>query len=212
MFNTTSLNLDLNKIMFRAYSDDYRKYHNVRHVQDIIDVIERGTKERYSDSIYALKIAAYFHDVIYIPGNKDNEELSEKFFRENFANNEWNDDIICDQISDIILATKDHFSEENDGASYLTKLFLDCDIWDFGSPYEDVVVQNFWKLREEYMRYHYPNGKYPSSAVLKYKEGTINFIENIHNKKDIFRVHKERNEQAHKNVEHLLKYLDNMPL
>jgi predicted metal-dependent HD superfamily phosphohydrolase len=213
MFNTTSLNLDLNKIIFRAYSESYRKYHNVRHVKDIIDIIEIGTKDRFSDRRHALKLAAYFHDVVYIPGATDNEELSAKFFKDNFKVKVWDPNFkSIKTVNKIILATKNHFSNEHDDAEEIVKLFLDCDIWDFGSPYENIIIENFFKLREEYMLYHYPSGKYPNSAIIKYKEGTIKFMENVYRRDNIFRIHTDRNDQAHRNIEYLLKYLEDMPL
>ena len=207
MFKTHEIKPDLNKTLFRAMNGYYRKYHNVRHVKDILHLINDST-ERYSDNKFILDMAAYFHDIVYMPGSKENEILSAKFFMDNFDHAEQK---TKSEISDIILATQDHFSEENDESCYLTKLFLDLDIWDMGSKESGIMQQNYKLLLNEYMFYHFIDVKqFDNQDMYDYSRGTISFMEKIYNKKEIFRVNTERNDTAHHNIERLLKYLNSL--
>ncbi|GAB4578657.1 MAG: hypothetical protein Fur0022_13930 [Anaerolineales bacterium] len=63
-----------------AYSTEGRFYHTLAHVGQVLEVTEfiihSGDYHLTSDTYLALKLAAWFHDVVYDPRRNDNEEQS----------------------------------------------------------------------------------------------------------------------------------------
>lgn len=59
------------------YGENGRYYHTLRHIQNVLEVIE--SVRNYADDVEAIKLAAWFHDVIYDAHRADNEAQSALF-------------------------------------------------------------------------------------------------------------------------------------
>lgn len=60
------------------WQQPHRHYHTLDHLYSVLDQIEHLHPAEYDKSL--LKVAALFHDVVYDPRKKDNEELSAQLF------------------------------------------------------------------------------------------------------------------------------------
>ena len=125
------------------YNDPARAYHNMSHIRALL-----ALATNYKDKIQnltAVGLAIMFHDIIYDPKSKLNEEKSAELFVEQLGS------IIDPQLKNIvveyIIATKEHnVSNSNDND---LKLFIDFDMSILGSHISEyqVYVEN---IRKEY--------------------------------------------------------------
>ena len=83
------------------YEDDGRYYHNLKHIQNVLEIIE--SVRVIAADLEAIKLAAWFHDVIYDPAATDNEEQSVILFNK-LAHNILPETVI-QKVSKIIKAT-----------------------------------------------------------------------------------------------------------
>jgi predicted metal-dependent HD superfamily phosphohydrolase len=74
VFGITKYSEKVRKLIFNAYDFDYRHYHNLDHIEYCL-----GKLAGYLPAISypkELEFAIWFHDLIYMPGRKDNEQQS----------------------------------------------------------------------------------------------------------------------------------------
>jgi predicted metal-dependent HD superfamily phosphohydrolase len=64
--------------ILEMWNAPHRKYHSINHLKDLMQQIEKAQVSEYERDM--LQIVAIFHDIIYDPQQKNNEELSAKFF------------------------------------------------------------------------------------------------------------------------------------
>lgn len=119
-----------------AYREPQRRYHVLRHLGQFFQHLERfcfqGQSGKLSLEGQALKIAVFFHDIVYDPTARDNEErsaiLAESFLRENGLTE------LIPPVCTLIRATASHMAGANlplSGtglSSEALHLFLDCDL------------------------------------------------------------------------------------
>lgn len=105
------------------YSESHRKYHNITHITDCLAQLEEAQHDfqilSLSD-IEEIEIAIWFHDVIYDPKAKDNEEKSAELF---LTLSEGMPSKQQQHIKDMILATRDHVARNK-----AEELLLDLDL------------------------------------------------------------------------------------
>lgn len=85
--------------LFERYAEKHRHYHNLAHVLDCLDQLQR-----HRPGHSALQAAIWFHDVIYAPTSSRNEEASAELFLQlvgTSAPEQW-----CSWVHLLILATK----------------------------------------------------------------------------------------------------------
>lgn len=161
ILNKWGIKCDINTVL-AMWNESHRYYHNLNHLNDLIDQINEGkNKLHFSERIYEkLLITALFHDIVYDPMKSDNEEKSAEFFME-CATDKYNEDI--PEIKQMILDTKDHKVR-----THLSDVFNRYDM--------DIVNRNYdqlldWEqgIYEEYKGYG--NGPY--------KEGRLKFLEGL---------------------------------
>ncbi|MFM7406271.1 MAG: hypothetical protein ACKO3K_06315 [Cuspidothrix sp.] len=63
--------------LIAAYSSPNRYYHTLKHIFHVISTID--ILQVYAPDLEAVKLAAWFHDVIYDTHSQDNEELSAEY-------------------------------------------------------------------------------------------------------------------------------------
>ena len=103
-----------------AYSSPNRYYHTLKHIHQIINTID--TLQVYTQDLPSVKLAAWFHDIVYDTHAQDNEEKSADYaakILENLAipvNN-------INTVHQLILNTKYHQSDDVN-----SQVLLDADL------------------------------------------------------------------------------------
>ncbi|UTW56703.1 hypothetical protein [Kordiimonas sp. SCSIO 12610] len=135
----SSLALDIFSDLFDAYSSPSRHYHGLRHIEAMLEDLERA-KQLTTNNF----LATWFHDAVYIAGAPDNEKKSADWAADSMA-------ALDIHIADIkivhkrILATKEHKplgDLESDS-------FLDADMTILGTP-PDVYARYASNVRKEF--------------------------------------------------------------
>ena len=142
------------------WNESHRSYHNLNHLNDLISQINEN-KSKYSEKEYEkLILTALFHDVVYDPASKTNEEDSANFLIE-CAVDKKNSDIL--DVKQMILDTKTHNSTTNLSESF-NKYDMNIVERDF-----DQLLEWERGISEEYSIY----------SKEEYKMGRLKFLESI---------------------------------
>lgn len=137
-------------VIRNRYSESHRYYHTLEHIEDML-------KQRLGaplDDVVTVDLAIIYHDIVYDPTSKTNEEDSAQLFRGCF---DWvslvNVDI--EMVCKYIELTKAHdvsAADDND-----LKMFIDIDMSILGRDREGYTVYAR-KIRQEYI--HIPDAAY----------------------------------------------------
>lgn len=159
LLNKWNIKCDIN-ILLSMWNESHRHYHNLNHLNDLIDQINEN-KSKYSNKEYEkLILTALFHDCVYDPISSTNEEDSANFLME-CSLDKSNSDIL--DVKQMILDTKTHNSTTN-----LSEHFNKFDM--------SIVERDFDQLLE------WENGISEEFSVFpkeQYKEGRIKFLESV---------------------------------
>ena len=135
----------------KLYSTDDRYYHNLLHIQRVLDVA--NTLKSLAINFTAIEMAAWFHDVIYDPQANDNEEKSAKFASDSLISFNIPQATI-DRVVSLILQTKNHHAPLENIDS---QILLDADLSILGAEeleymaYAQAIRQEyFWLSETEY--------------------------------------------------------------
>jgi predicted metal-dependent HD superfamily phosphohydrolase len=112
---------DLGVALVAAYAEPHRRYHGLAHITFLLDEIDR--RECYVADVSLLRLAAWFHDAIYDPLAKDNEERSAAWARRELVLR-GTPHSRAEAVAALIVKTKSHHAGE---ASPDEALFLDMD-------------------------------------------------------------------------------------
>jgi predicted metal-dependent HD superfamily phosphohydrolase len=155
-----------------SYSEPQRHYHTLDHIVALFDTLEEYADEISDPS--RLAFAAWYHDAIYDPQAKDNEEQSaERAVREMKAFGAH--PLMIDRVAKLIRATKNHMGAS--GGDYDDDVFLDADFCILGAPAES--YQHYVAgVREEYAHL----------SDEEWKKGRSAFLEKIAEAPRIFRT------------------------
>lgn len=146
------------KAIEKMKSENWRHYHSFsHHIEPMIKKVMSDTTLSDTDRTI-LKLAAIYHDVVYDPLAKDNEELSNQYFINDYS--PYDDDYVCRKVSEIILATKTHKSTDP-----LVRKFLKLDLSNYEGDFSN-VIKNQMLIRKEYQVYELNEFKAGSTAVL----------------------------------------------
>lgn len=149
------------KAIEKMKNEKWRHYHSFsNHIEPMVQKIMSDTTLSDTDRTI-LRLAAIYHDVVYDPLSKNNEELSNEFFLNNYIPSSKEDEFICKKVSEIILATKLHKSNDE-----LVRKFLKLDLSNFEGEFS-TVIKNQMLIRKEYQVYELNEFKAGSTAVLK---------------------------------------------
>ena len=145
--------------LVKAYSEDHRAYHTLEHISACFEHLENvATHAEYPHEI---KLALWFHDVIYNPFSGSNEEDSAELAKLFLSQNSVSQDII-QRVYDLIILTKEHVSPSScDG-----KLMLDIDLSILGAS-EPIYAQFEKDVRKEYKRVPFFIFKKKRKEILK---------------------------------------------
>ena len=139
----------LQQLLVAAYTEPQRHYHTVQHIVECLELFHQ-VKAQLNDPV-AVELAIWFHDAVYNPQAKDNEQQSAQLMREHCA------DIltqsVLDKVSQWIIATQEHQSSKQHDLNYL----LDIDLAILASSaerfaeYEQQIQQEYaWVDAEIY--------------------------------------------------------------
>ena len=184
----------------RVYDENNHPYHNIKHIRDMIEI----AADFDLPISRTQKLAILFHDIIYMPFAKNNEEQSVKKMKSFFTLEDlscYEREIIA-KASEIIMDTKTHIAtiEESKTVIDLDLVSLGYTLEVFNITSELIYIEN-WKVA---------NANKITKAnfdEIFYKE-TIEFAKIMLNRgreiyyNEIF--NKRFNEQAHNNLEHMI--------
>jgi len=146
-------------VLVERYSESHRAYHNLAHVLDCLDEFESARQLARNDTAVAL--ALWYHDIVYDPRAKDNEERSAELANE-ALNSAGLAQETRESITALILSTKKH-----DGSLDLDAPFMvDVDLSILGreparfDEYESQIRQEYSWVPED----AFVNGR---SAILE---------------------------------------------
>jgi predicted metal-dependent HD superfamily phosphohydrolase len=145
------------EVIRKNYTEIGRYYHTLDHIRDML--LWRTRLEDQFIDIVSVDMAIFFHDIIYDPTSKTNEEDSSLLFEQLLGSLRISSiDIV--KVCHYINQTKKHEvgdSEDND-----LKLFIDIDMSIIGRE-ADVYKDYAMKIRKEYC--HYNDGAYCSGRA-----------------------------------------------
>ena len=134
--------------LLKIYSEKYRQYHNYNHIFEMLS--DYSENRYYFNKTYGDKLndndiftAIWYHDVVYIPGAKDNEDLSAQKYIDDFRPYGYKE-----SICEAIMHTKDNHGVKSD--NYIANIICDLDLFGLVHKYWD----NKCLIFDEYCHYH----------------------------------------------------------
>lgn len=136
----------------RRYSEPHRHFHTIEHLNDVLEQIISKRQDLSVEDFVSLIIAAVFHDIVYDPQRKDNEEKSAELLEWwSYTLDESEYYEIKENARKIILATKTH-DKIHDLISSFNK--IDCSILDRDYPellkWEEQIFEEYKFAGKEY--------------------------------------------------------------
>lgn len=193
--NDDTYNQSLWEDLIKAYSDKGRYYHNLKHIDIMLNLAKSYTHQ--INNINALNLAIFYHDIIYDVKRQDNELKSWEFAEQHLKPLALtSEDLEC--IQSCIIATKGHQSHSNSDVNFI----LDFDLYTLGQSwtyYEEYTKQ----IRQEY-------AIYPDALYLN---GRIQVLKHFLNTGDIYKTPEFKTlyeQQAQSNIKHELKLLQTL--
>jgi predicted metal-dependent HD superfamily phosphohydrolase len=168
--------------LMKVWNEPWRKYHNIDHLVDILyrlKIFKGSVAPHHWDT---LVLAAFFHDAIYYPLKKDNEDQSMTTF---FRCWKGNDDWMAYYVGKMIESTK----YRNVPTHFLIKLFWEADNYVFFSTKEEIIKYEE-KIRKEY----------PMASDKDYKNGRLVFLDSCLG---------TMGTKADNNLKELIKFVEN---
>lgn len=129
----------------KKYSEKGRHYHNLIHLENIFSELEL-VKDKIRN-FNTISFSVFYHDVIYDPTSKLNEEKSAEFAESRLQKLGLSKTDLA-EISEQILATKSHQKSPNNDINYL----LDADLSVLGKDSE-TYLDYTQRIRKEYSIY-----------------------------------------------------------
>ena len=113
------------------YNGKGRFYHNMEHLDEVLCEVEKF-KDLHTDEEYQILVmTAIYHDIIYDPKAKDNEEKSAEMVKVCSG-----EEHILKQVQELILFTKYQRNPETE----LEETFMYCDMAIFEKPFEQQLL------------------------------------------------------------------------
>ena len=126
---TTDDSAAIHQRLVTGYNEPQRCYHTLAHIEHCLSMFDQC--KSLVENSDALELAIWFHDVIFEPGNRDNEALSAELYLE--LSNGVQDIELRELVARMIMATLHDGSSLEDSD---TRYMVDIDLSGFGSPWE----------------------------------------------------------------------------
>jgi predicted metal-dependent HD superfamily phosphohydrolase len=114
--------------LLTRHAEPHRRYHGPEHLVSLFDLLSRHAPHIEPGSIP--RLAVWWHDAIYDPTRKDNEDESANLAVRHLCRFALHSALL-DQVCDLIAATKNHWDARPMGDG---DYFLDADIAILGAP------------------------------------------------------------------------------
>lgn len=115
--------------LIAAYSESQRAYHTLQHLEECLHCLDEAKKTGLIAKPDLIEMTLWFHDAVYDPQGRENEELSAQMAVE--ALGESN---LSHEVARLILLTKAHLPGEGLDDAWL----IDIDLGIFAQPLERV--------------------------------------------------------------------------
>lgn len=174
--------------LITRYNESHRYYHNTFHINDMLN-ITMGLRVRNRGIV---NLIIWYHDAIYDPTRKDNEEKSAELAVEQLKDQLSVEDV--DNISMGILLTKHQFSSH----------LLEHDM-------SAVIDADLHILSHEWCYTGYARAirkEYSHVSDVDYIAGRTQFLQTMLNKKSIYGILDQLNAKAKSNMQLELDYLN----
>jgi predicted metal-dependent HD superfamily phosphohydrolase len=180
-------------------TEPHRVYHNLNHAIEVawLGYGSRGLLDSNIKDLLFHYFASFYHDIIYVPGNKDNEQKSANMFVDDMmllGYKEMNKEDFSD-VYTAIIQSADHFNSKHYSTDRVGR-FLDYDIWGLGSEPEQYVI-NSQKLRLEFT----------DVSDEDWRKGRMEWIDKALDAPSIYRQHTDREKTASANLRREFNYL-----
>jgi predicted metal-dependent HD superfamily phosphohydrolase len=150
--------MDVNPVydsLVSVYGEPGRFYHGWPHVTHCLREFDRVSARMEIPD--AVELALWFHDAVYVPGARDNEQLSADLFsqygRIGFSST------LVEQVCDLILITMHRQPPDKGDEAYM----VDIDLSSFGQQWSD-FLRDSQNVRKEQI--HVPDAiYYPAHAI-----------------------------------------------
>lgn len=147
-----NIDIPMDEIYYR-YEEPHRKYHTISHLNEMLKKLDTLNLSEYDYEL--LVVSIIFHDIVYDPKSKTNEEDSIELFKEYSY-----EDRFDKKVYKLILSTKEHKPYDN-----LYRILIDMDLSGIKRDLKGLLE---W---EEGIRYEYNFVPYE-----EYKEKRIEFL------------------------------------
>jgi predicted metal-dependent HD superfamily phosphohydrolase len=125
-----------------AWSEPVRHYHSLQHLRECLELLEASRESAHRPAMIAL--ALWFHDAVYNPRARDNEERSAQWAVDAVRASGLADSA-ADSVHALVMATKGHAATSDPD----TQLLLDIDLAILGAP-PARFAESTAQIREEY--------------------------------------------------------------
>jgi predicted metal-dependent HD superfamily phosphohydrolase len=181
--------------LVEAYQESHRHYHNLMHIAEMLRIVPRLADQ--AKDLSSIQLAVWFHDAIYDPKAKDNEERSAALAHDSLLLFGIPKEIVTN-IEEMILATKSHSSTDPD-----TLILLDADLAILGAEE---------KRYDEYARAIRREYDWVEDSL--YREGRTKVLQSFLNRERIYqtqRMHEMGDQTARQNMNRELAILREFP-
>ena len=138
--------------LIASYSEPHRAYHNIRHIEECFDALAPAA--HLAERLAEVHLALWFHDAIYDPRRKDNEQASADFALDSVIRAGGETDS-ANRIHELIMVTRHEGPVENSDA----RLVADVDLSILAAPvarfleYQSQIHQEYsWMPEDEFQR------------------------------------------------------------
>ncbi|TFE57656.1 HD domain-containing protein [Streptomyces sp. ICN441] len=129
--------------LLRRWAEPQRRYHTTDHLVAVLDRVD--TLAEYADDVHLVRLAAWFHDAVYLPERSTNEERSARL-AERALTELGVDRARTDEVSRLVLLTRTHAAGDDDANGMV---LCDADLAILASP-PDGYERYAAAVREEY--------------------------------------------------------------
>jgi predicted metal-dependent HD superfamily phosphohydrolase len=138
-----------------AWSEPHRRYHDLAHLAAVLGIVDRLAEHAADPD--AVRLAAWYHDVVYDPTRNDNEAVSAGRARAGLRGLVPDDRIA--EVERLVLLTAGHASEDDDANG---AVLCDADLAVLASPPEAYAAYAS-AVREEYG--HVPDDLFTAGRI-----------------------------------------------
>ncbi|WP_443046869.1 HD domain-containing protein [Streptomyces sp. HB2AG] len=129
--------------LLRRWAEPQRRYHTTDHLLAVLDRID--LLAGYADDVQNVRLAAWFHDAVYLPDRSTNEERSARL-AERALPEAGVDAARAAEVARLVLLTRDHDPAEDDRDG---EVLCDADLAVLASPPQEYAAYAA-AVREEY--------------------------------------------------------------